>query len=89
LIVDALYKDLRRHKNESILGEVIPSKEEINDALEHLEEWAKDEKVVPALVNRVGVTCLKRKEPKGKLPKNQGWTNNALCFSSCAKIVRG
>ncbi|KAG0319236.1 Aldehyde dehydrogenase, partial [Linnemannia gamsii] len=65
LIIEALKKDLHKHKNETILGELIPSKEEINDALEHLEEWAKDEKVVPALVNRVGVTCLKRKEPKG------------------------
>ncbi|KAF9090035.1 Aldehyde dehydrogenase [Mortierella sp. GBA35] len=65
LIAEALHKDLRKHKNEMFLGELVPAKEEINDALEHLEEWAKDEKVVPALVNRVGVTCLKRKEPKG------------------------
>ncbi|KAF9929380.1 Aldehyde dehydrogenase [Mortierella antarctica] len=66
-ICEALYKDLRKHKNECILGELVPSKEEINDALEHLEEWAKDVKVTPALVNRVGVTCLKRKEPKGSV----------------------
>ncbi|KAG0360076.1 Aldehyde dehydrogenase 3 member B1, partial [Gamsiella multidivaricata] len=41
------------------------SKEEINDALEHLEEWAKDEYIEPSLINKYGVTCLVRKEPKG------------------------
>lgn len=70
-ICDALYKDLRKHKNETILGELIPTKEEINDALEHLEEWAKDEKVTPALVNKMGVTCIKRKEPKGMLQEEK------------------
>jgi acyl-CoA reductase-like NAD-dependent aldehyde dehydrogenase len=65
-ICDAVYKDLHKHKNESNLGEIIPSKQEINDALDHLDEWAKDEHVKPALVNRFGVQCLKRKEPKGK-----------------------
>ncbi|KAF9910054.1 Aldehyde dehydrogenase [Linnemannia zychae] len=65
VIIEALKKDLHKHKNETLLGELVPAKEEINDALEHLEEWAQDEKVVPALINRVGVSCLKRKEPKG------------------------
>ncbi|KAF9955729.1 Aldehyde dehydrogenase [Modicella reniformis] len=64
-ICDAVYKDLHKNKMESILGELIPSKEEINDALEHLDEWAKDEHVKPSLPNRFGVTCLTRKEPKG------------------------
>jgi hypothetical protein len=66
-LCDAVHKDLHKHKNETFLGEIIPTKEEINDALEHLEEWAKDEKVKPSLVNRVGVQCLIRKEPKGRL----------------------
>ncbi|KAF9584209.1 hypothetical protein BGW38_007228 [Lunasporangiospora selenospora] len=65
-ICEALYKDLRKHRNEASLGELVPSKEEINDALEHLDEWAKDEHVSPSLVNRMGVQCIKRKEPKGK-----------------------
>ena len=69
LINAALFKDLHKHKNECVLGELVPSKEEINDALKHLNEWAKDEKVTPALINKVGVTCLKRKEPKGKFVK--------------------
>ncbi|KAG0215253.1 Aldehyde dehydrogenase [Mortierella sp. GBA30] len=64
-ISEALYKDLHKHKSECVLGELVPSKEEINDALEHLEEWSKDVKVTPSLVNRVGVTCVKRREPKG------------------------
>ncbi|KAF8940759.1 Aldehyde dehydrogenase [Dissophora ornata] len=65
LICDAIYKDLHKHKNETFLGELFPSKEEIHDALEHLDEWAKDEVVKPSLINKFGVTCLKRKEPKG------------------------
>ncbi|KAF9368231.1 hypothetical protein BGX21_006726, partial [Mortierella sp. AD011] len=62
--IEAVHKDLRKHKNETTLGEIIPTKEEINDALEHLDEWAKDEVVNPSLVNKFGTTCLKRKEPK-------------------------
>ncbi|KAF9197614.1 Aldehyde dehydrogenase [Haplosporangium sp. Z 27] len=64
-IVEAVNKDLRKHRNETMLGEIVPSKEEINDALEHLDEWAKDERVSPAFVNKIGSVCLKRKEPKG------------------------
>ncbi|KAF9111695.1 Aldehyde dehydrogenase [Mortierella sp. AM989] len=64
-LVEAVNKDLRKHRNETMLGEIVPTKEEINDALEHLEEWAKEERVVPSLVNKIGSICLKRKEPKG------------------------
>ena len=66
---EALFKDLHKHKNESCLGELFPTKEEINDALEHLDEWAKDEKVNPSLVNKFGVNCVVRKEPKGMLKR--------------------
>lgn len=64
-IVEAVNKDLRKHRNEAMLGEIIPTKEEINDALEHLDEWTKDERVSPSLVNKLGSVCIKRKEPKG------------------------
>ncbi|KAF9932143.1 Aldehyde dehydrogenase [Linnemannia zychae] len=64
-LCDALYKDLRKSRNEAILGEFVTVKEDINDALVHLEEWAKDERTTPALMNRFGTTCIKRKEPKG------------------------
>ncbi|KAF9373688.1 Aldehyde dehydrogenase [Podila verticillata] len=84
-ICDALYKDLRKHKNETILGELIPTKEEINDALEHLEEWAKDEKVTPALVNKMGVTCVKRKEPKGSTLIISAW--NYPIFLSFGPLI--
>ncbi|KAF9119220.1 hypothetical protein BGX30_004011, partial [Mortierella sp. GBA39] len=63
-LCDALYMDLRKHKNEATLGELITTKEEINDALVHLEEWARDERTTPSFINRVGTTCIKRKEPK-------------------------
>ncbi|KAG0287995.1 Aldehyde dehydrogenase [Linnemannia gamsii] len=64
-LCDVLYKDLRKPQYEATLCEMIIVKEEINDALVHLEEWAKDERTAPSFVNRVGTTCLKRKEPKG------------------------
>ncbi|KAF9917892.1 Aldehyde dehydrogenase [Lobosporangium transversale] len=65
-ICDAVFKDLHKHRNETQLGEIAPSKEEIRDALEHVDEWARDEKVAPfSLVNKFGVTCYMRKEPKG------------------------
>ncbi|OAQ27317.1 aldehyde dehydrogenase family 3 member B1 [Linnemannia elongata AG-77] len=64
-LCDALYMDLRKHKYEATLGELITAKEEINDALVHLEEWARDEQTTPSFINRVGTTCIKRKEPKG------------------------
>ncbi|KAG0333375.1 Aldehyde dehydrogenase [Podila humilis] len=83
-ICDALYKDLRKHKNESILGEIIPSKEEINDALEHLEEWAKDTKVSPSFVN-TGATTIKRKEPKGATLIISAW--NYPIFLSLGPLI--
>ncbi|KAF9438088.1 Aldehyde dehydrogenase [Entomortierella beljakovae] len=64
-LVEAVHKDLRKHRNETMLAEIVPTKEEINDALEHLDEWAKDERVTPSLLNKFGVDCIKRKEPKG------------------------
>ncbi|KAG0370450.1 aldehyde dehydrogenase 3 family, member B1 [Gamsiella multidivaricata] len=64
-LCNAVHKDLHKHKNEVVLGELCMSKEEINTALVHLEDWTKDEKTIPALVNRIGTTCIKRKEPKG------------------------
>ncbi|KAI1318775.1 Aldehyde dehydrogenase [Mortierella claussenii] len=67
-LCEAVYKDLHKHKNETQLGEIVPSKEEVADALEHLEEWAKDEKVsAQSIVNKFGVECYKRKEPKGSV----------------------
>ncbi|KAF9997011.1 Aldehyde dehydrogenase [Entomortierella chlamydospora] len=72
-LIEAVHKDLRKHRNETTLGEIIPTKEEINDALEHLDEWAKDEVVNPSLVNKFGTTCLKRKEPKGSVLLISPW----------------
>ncbi|KAG0270549.1 hypothetical protein DFQ27_004261, partial [Actinomortierella ambigua] len=66
LLVTALNKDLRKHKNEALLGEIVVSKEEINDALNHLDEWAKDEVVKPSLINVANTTVI-RKEPKGNV----------------------
>ncbi|KAF9905219.1 Aldehyde dehydrogenase [Linnemannia zychae] len=64
-LCDALYKDLRKHRNEATLGELVTVKEEINDSLVHLDEWTKDERTTPSFINRMGSVCIKRKEPKG------------------------
>ncbi|KAI1314998.1 Aldehyde dehydrogenase [Mortierella claussenii] len=64
-LCEAVHKDLRKPRIETILAEILVSKEEINDALNHLDEWTKEEHVDAALVNRLGTICVKRKEPKG------------------------
>ncbi|KAK3807924.1 MAG: aldehyde dehydrogenase 3 family, member B1 [Benniella sp.] len=84
-IAEAIYKDLHKHPNESYLGEICPSKEEVNHALEHLDEWAKDEHVKPSFVHSVGVECLKRKEPKGSTLIIAPW--NYPLFLSIGPLV--
>ncbi|KAF9357171.1 Aldehyde dehydrogenase [Mortierella sp. AD094] len=65
-LCQAVSKDVCKHKNETMM-EILAAREEINDALNRFREWAKEEKVSPALVNRFGTTCYKRKEPKGSV----------------------
>ncbi|KAK3831507.1 MAG: aldehyde dehydrogenase 3 family, member B1 [Linnemannia gamsii] len=84
-LCDVLYKDLRKHRNEAILGELVTVKEEISDALVHLEEWAKDERTTPSLMNRVGTTCIKRKEPKGAVLLIAPW--NYPIYLALAPLV--
>ncbi|KAF9105116.1 Aldehyde dehydrogenase [Mortierella sp. AM989] len=67
LLYDVLFKDLRKNKDECFLGEIVHVKEEINHALLHLDDWAKDERTKPSLVNDIGTICIKRKEPKGNV----------------------
>ncbi|KAF9181376.1 Aldehyde dehydrogenase [Haplosporangium sp. Z 27] len=66
-LCDAVNKDLHKHKSETTMGEILTSKEDINDALKGFRKWAKDEKISPSLINRFGVSCYKRKEPKGSV----------------------
>ncbi|KAG0217715.1 Aldehyde dehydrogenase [Mortierella sp. GBA43] len=63
-LCQAVHKDLRKNKHEVVTGEICTSKEEITTTLVHLEEWARDEKTSPSLVNQDS-TCIRRKEPKG------------------------
>ncbi|KAF9169971.1 Aldehyde dehydrogenase [Mortierella sp. AD011] len=65
-LCQAVAKDLHKHKTETMM-EILAAKEEINEALNDFRKWAKDEKVTPALVNRFGTVCYKRKEPKGSV----------------------
>ncbi|KAG0196671.1 Aldehyde dehydrogenase [Mortierella sp. GBA30] len=62
---EALYQDLKKPRFESLIAEVYGTKQDIYDAMVHLNEWAKDERTAPSLLNRFGTTCIKRKEPKG------------------------
>ncbi|KAF9940601.1 Aldehyde dehydrogenase [Mortierella alpina] len=64
-LCEALYHDLRKPRFEAEAMELLVLKQEINDALLHLDEWVKDERTKPSLINRFGSICLKRKEPKG------------------------
>ncbi|KAF9287909.1 hypothetical protein BGZ68_001114 [Mortierella alpina] len=64
-LCEAMYSDLRKPRFEGEAMELLSLKQDINDALLHLEEWVKDERTKPSPVNRLGSVCLKRKEPKG------------------------
>ncbi|KAF9959891.1 Aldehyde dehydrogenase [Mortierella alpina] len=64
-LCEAMYNDLRKPRFEGEAMELLKLKTDINDALVHLDEWVKDERTKPSLVNRLGTVCLKRKEPKG------------------------
>ncbi|KAF9581177.1 Aldehyde dehydrogenase [Lunasporangiospora selenospora] len=65
IICDAVWDDLRKPKNEVILGEIAVIKQDIAIAYENLEQWAKDEPITPSFLNRLGTTCVQRKEPRG------------------------
>ncbi|KAF9434624.1 hypothetical protein BGZ76_007702 [Entomortierella beljakovae] len=66
IICDALYKDLRKNKAESLQGEIIRVKEEVNYALLHMDDWIKDEKVKSSSsILELNTVCIKRKEPRG------------------------
>ncbi|KAF9562711.1 Aldehyde dehydrogenase [Mortierella alpina] len=64
-LCEAMFQDLRKPRFEAEAMELLALKREINDALLHLDEWVKDERTTPSLINRLGSVCLKRKEPKG------------------------
>ncbi|KAF9357172.1 Aldehyde dehydrogenase [Mortierella sp. AD094] len=70
---------------EFLVGEIIPCKEDIHDVLEHLEDWTKDERVRPSFAHRFGITCLKRKEPKGSVLLISPW-NFPVCITMGAFI---
>ncbi|KAF9200386.1 Aldehyde dehydrogenase, partial [Haplosporangium sp. Z 27] len=67
LICDVLFKDLRKNKNECILGEILHVKEVINNALLYLDDWTKDERTKSSLSSDRRTVYIKRKEPKGSV----------------------
>jgi len=75
-LAQAVYNDLRKPRNEFILGEILTTLEDINHSLEHLDKWTKDEYTTPSFINRVGTTCHMRKEPKGENTKTNILTGN-------------
>ncbi|RIA98614.1 aldehyde dehydrogenase family 3 member B1-like protein [Glomus cerebriforme] len=63
-ICDALYKDLHKHKTESLLGEINVIKQDCLDAIEHLDEWASPEYVKVGVAFKLN-RCHIRKDPVG------------------------
>lgn len=65
-IVEALASDLNRHRFESYASDLLGLKSDIIEHIEHLEEWAADERVATAgfLMGTLGKARL-RKEPLG------------------------
>lgn len=59
-IMDALAKDLRRHKSESILLEIEYVKNDLTNTLMNLREWVKPEKVYIhiKLIFKVRIVCI-------------------------------
>lgn len=63
-LLEAVYKDLKKNKNETNLMELLLIKNEIADHLNHLSEWMAPQKVSVALVNAMD-GCQIRAEPLG------------------------
>lgn len=61
---DSLYKDIRKPKQETLLGELAPQKQEIEDSIKSLDKWAKDESVKTGLAFKLTSAHI-RKEPLG------------------------
>ncbi|CAG8469229.1 9677_t:CDS:10 [Diversispora eburnea] len=65
-LCDALQKDLRRPRTETMLGEIAMIKQEIYDSIENLDTWAKPEFVKVGIAHKLN-KCRIRKEPVGSV----------------------
>ncbi len=63
-LLEAVYKDLHKNKNETCLMELNMIKSEIGDHINHLDEWMAPQKVSVALINAMD-GCQTRAEPLG------------------------
>ncbi|KAJ3308103.1 Aldehyde dehydrogenase [Blyttiomyces sp. JEL0837] len=85
LIVEALAKDHKKAPGESYGGEILPTKNEIIEALENLDEWmAPEHPEVPAFFALD--TCEIRKEPLGVALVIGAW-NYSFLLTLCPVIA--
>lgn len=71
-ICEALKQDLRRNIHDSFLAEIVTVNNEIVDALDHLEEWSKDEYPSKGLLEMMSTLKI-RKEPFGMCLVMSSW----------------
>ncbi|KAI8371995.1 Aldehyde/histidinol dehydrogenase [Choanephora cucurbitarum] len=64
-IIDVIYKDFRKHKLETLIGEIAPVVAEIEFMLQNLDRLAKTKTVKPQFKMNSMDYCTVRKEPKG------------------------
>lgn len=50
-IIEAVYRDFRKPKQEVVCYEIVPVVKELKHAINHLKEWAKPEKPKKSMVN--------------------------------------
>ncbi|RHZ77692.1 hypothetical protein Glove_174g12 [Diversispora epigaea] len=65
-LCDALQKDLRKPRTETMLGEIAMIKQEIYDSINNLDTWAKPEFVKVGIAHKLN-KCQIRKEPVGSV----------------------
>ncbi|CAG8593105.1 8784_t:CDS:2 [Acaulospora morrowiae] len=76
-ICDALYKDLRRPKTETMIGEISWCKKESLDAIENLDGWSKPEYVKVGIAHALN-GCHIRREPAGTVLIIGAWNYPVL-----------
>ncbi|KAI8373326.1 Aldehyde/histidinol dehydrogenase [Blakeslea trispora] len=64
-IIDAIHKDFRKHKLETLIGEIAPVVAEIDFMLQNLDQLSKTSIVKPQFKMNSMDQCTVRKEPKG------------------------
>ena len=87
LIVDAMYKDLKRGKYETTMAELAGVKNEIFDTIKNLKSWAKDQFIDQPLLIGPGKSSVKF-EPLGVVCVYSAWNYPfALCLQPVVGVI--